>query len=193
LKTYPLTLVTEHGEKRIDAPIEDHPILLPAPIFLPPAFLDNRQYTSGIQCVGVRGIKWGPDPEDVLKKYDAKQMSVSVDTQPADFARMLGKIAYSYAAAELGRTAFQDVFILPAIMGTGDDVGKWVGGGPDTLPIPDGALHYLQLDATPSLNNSNALVVVHIKLFANSPTPVYSVVVGSAPIMSVFDETSEVA
>lgn len=182
LATYPLTVVTERGRMQIHAPIEDHPVILPTPVFLPPAFLDRREYTSGVQCVGVRTIKWGPDPEEVAKRYGARQLSISVDTKPAEFARMLAKIGYCYAVAELGRPAFEDVFVLPAIFGRTGDIGRWVGAGPETLAIPAGALHYLQLDVVaPSDPASSAsLAIVHVKLFANSPTPVYSVIVGTA-------------
>jgi hypothetical protein len=188
IRTYPLTIITDAGAEEIQVPIEEVPIVLPAPIFLPPAFLDSRDYTSGIQVVGARGIKWGPDPEEVGKLHKAKQVSISVQTRPAEFARMLAKIAYSYSVAELGRAAFNAVFVVPAILGGRGDVGRWVGSGPDSLRIPTGALHYLQLDIVlnSGLAANEVLAIVHIKLFAESPTPVYSVVVGTISV-EVYD------
>lgn len=37
--------------------------------------------------------------------------------QPVAFARMIGKIAYAYAVAELGLDVFQEAGIVPAIRG----------------------------------------------------------------------------
>jgi hypothetical protein len=44
-----------------------------------------------------------------------------------DFARFIAKMAYGYAVERYGLQAFEKVYVLPAILGESDDIGRWVG------------------------------------------------------------------
>ena len=44
-----------------------------------------------------------------------------------DFARFIAKMAYGYAVEKYGLNAFDEVYVLPAILGKSDDIGRWVG------------------------------------------------------------------
>jgi hypothetical protein len=180
-KTYPISINRNGTMTSVEAPLEDHPIILPMPVFLPPAFLDTREYDGGVQVTGYRAVKWGPDPEDVARKYGVREISISVNTAPAEFARMLGKIGYSYAVAELGPNAFNEILVLDATMGKKQDIGRWVGSSAESITVPLNALHYLQIRIAPDPDPLGRLpvVLVDVKLFASSPVPTYTVVVGT--------------
>jgi hypothetical protein len=164
--------------------LEDHPVIAIMNVFEPPAFLTNRPYGTGVQVIGCRVIKWGPDPETIAKKYGAEKVTLSEETKPAEFARMLAKIAYAYAAAELGFDKFREVFVRDIIMGRSSDIGRWVGGSSEDLDTPPQAIHYLAVQKTPNGQDpaAPALITVRLKLFASSPTPTYTVVIGTASV-----------
>jgi hypothetical protein len=44
-----------------------------------------------------------------------------------DFARFIAKMAYGYAVERYGLSAFEEVYVLSAILGESDDIGRWVG------------------------------------------------------------------
>lgn len=44
-----------------------------------------------------------------------------------DFARFIAKMAYGYAVERCGLEAFEQVYVVPAILGECNDIGKWVG------------------------------------------------------------------
>lgn len=52
-----------------------------------------------------------------------------------DFARLIAKMAYGYAVERYGLAAFEDVYVIPAILGESDDIGRWVGC-PDSREFP---------------------------------------------------------
>lgn len=177
-KTVLFTLTTDAGSKELQIPIENSPIIWPSPVLSLAGFFEGVP-TRGTRIIGSRGINWGRDPYDVVRSLGGKGFSMNFTIKPPQFGKMLAKIGYSYAVAELGLSTIRKVFVLPALLGLEDDVGMWVGSGPDRLKIPPAALHYLQLDVR-DLDDDEVLVLVHIKLFANSPTATYTVVVGTA-------------
>jgi hypothetical protein len=71
-------------------------------------------------------LNFGPKPDEVAKRLGVHQIRITQNQQPVAFARMLAKIGYSYAVAELGINSFDIVFVLPAILGEVDDIGRWV-------------------------------------------------------------------
>ena len=72
--TLPLLIDRGDGDfVEVQVPIEDYPAVVQFPEYLPPAYLDTRPYTSGIDLCGERTIQVaGPRPEDVGRRLGAK-------------------------------------------------------------------------------------------------------------------------
>ena len=49
------------------------------------------------------------------------------DYSYVDFARFVAKMAYGYAVERYSLNAFETVYVLRAILGEVDDIGRWVG------------------------------------------------------------------
>jgi len=64
--------------------------------------------------------------DDIAKKHGADRI-VPPDLDVKSFARFVAKMAYGYAVERYGLEAFERTFVLPAILGTSDDIGRWVG------------------------------------------------------------------
>lgn len=127
-RAYPLTVIRGGEKLVVSVPPEEYPILLPFPVFPPPAFLDAEGHCSGIHVKGVTTISFGPRPDETLKRLRADEIQISQDIKPAAFARMLAKIGYAWAAAEGQLAAIDGVpLVVPAILGKTDDIGRWVG------------------------------------------------------------------
>ncbi len=88
---------------------------------------------------------------------------------------MLAKIAYGMSILEFGLHAFEEVFVLPRILDSEKDVGRWVGcsGEAAIVPQADKLLHRIEV------MSDNTIVSCQIRLFANYMTPLYLVFVGS--------------
>jgi hypothetical protein len=96
---------------------------------------------------------------------------------PLKYARMLSKIAHSYAVAKFGETSF--VPCLPdIILGKSDCAPYFVGGDKSGVPLVDqpNVLHHVYGQAC-KLNDAPHLLVA-IRLFAFMSMPRYLVVVG---------------
>ena len=172
---YPLTIVKGEEEVQIEVPIQDFPILLHFPVFSPPAVLTPEGYTHGIRMTGIDTISFGPKPEEAAKKLGATTIKLSQTSEPAAFARMIAKIGYAWAVAEgkLGALKGQP-FVVPAILGKTDDIGRWVGTLTDAPEKHEGLLHYFALHEDREKN----LLIAEVHLFSDSETPRYGVVLG---------------
>ena len=165
----------------VEFPIADCPIILPFIKFPPPGLVDGRPSKRGINAVGSVTIKWGPDPNDFVRRHGIKEVSFSTNVAPAMFARMIAKIGYSFAVARFGKKSILREVAAPVILGQSDRIGDIVGCAVENLPpLPHGPNeHVLQ----PALYKGGAsggdqLLAIRVKLFADSPSPVYEVIVG---------------
>ena len=93
---------------------------------------------------------------------------------------MLAKIAYGCAVmavgCDLGR--LEDVYVLPAILGEADDVGRWVGGTNDRAAVVSD-LHDVKFSVV------DGDLLVNVRLFVQFNAPEYVVVVGRTSYKSV--------
>jgi len=94
------------------------------------------------------------------------------------FARMLAKIAHSYAVANLGLSAFSPM--LPDLILGRSAAAPWLVGGDASRPPPetDPSLHHVYLQRC--LTSGVEYVLVAVRLFAFVGMPRYHVVVGAA-------------
>jgi hypothetical protein len=176
-KTFPLTITVDGKERLIEVPPSDHLVIMPMPLFNMPSFLESKKSGPGIPLIGIQTIHFGADPQQLLSRYKADRVGTIVHFDPLSFARMLAKIAYCTVVAELGYDALEEVYVLPTIRGETDDLGTWVGSGGEATPpgAPD-VLHSAMYSVLEK-EESRVLIVV-LKLFANSPAPAYVVVTG---------------
>jgi hypothetical protein len=174
-RTYPLTIIRGGQEALVSLPPEEYPILLPFPVFTPPAILDPEGYSDGIRVKKVTTISFGPRPEEVLKKHGAEQIRISRDVKPVAFARMLAKIAYAWAVAERQIDAPNaDSPVVSAILGKTDDIGRWVGTLDHPSSHTSNALHHLAIHR----DASRGMLIAEVRLFADSQTPSYGIILG---------------
>jgi hypothetical protein len=174
-KTYPLTIIRGAQEVLVSLLPKEYPILLPFPVFSPPAVLDPQGYREGIRVKGIATISFGPRPEEVLKKHRAEHIQIARDLKPVEFARMLAKIAYAWAVAERQIDALNgESCVVSAILGKTDDIGRWVG----TLGQPSShlsnTLHHLAIHR----DENRGMLIAEVRLFADSQTPSYGIILG---------------
>lgn len=173
--TFPLTITKECQQETINVPvhIHKHLALMILPISLPPAHLDGRKYKRGITITGGITIKIGGLPLNNFKKiYGAKTVGVSSIWHGNDFERMVAKIAYGFTVADKGIDNLEEVYVIPAILGKKDDIGRWVGCAEDKKLDVGKYFHHIDLSVY------NREVIVRVKLFAIFDVPEYLVVVG---------------
>lgn len=174
-KSYPLTVIRNGQEQEIKLPLESFPILLHFPIFPPPAYLYPEGYEKGIRLNGVTTISFGQDPKQTMEKLGAEKISITQSQEPVAFARMIAKIAYAWAIAE-GKLNLMSgsSFVVPAILGVTDDIGRWVGTLTEPLQNYENHLHRILIHE----DREKQLVIAEVHLFSDSQTPRYGVILG---------------
>lgn len=182
-KFYPIKVSREGKEEKINVTIDNHLTILTMPLFAPASYISKGHYEKGIDLIGTEIIRFSDSPEKIGKRLRADEISTTCAFQPVDFARMLAKIAYSFAVAEYGLSAIEEAYVLPAILGKKDDMGRWIGSDSFKFELEKkGALHILGKVVVDWKQNSDneKLIVVKVKLFANSGISGYEVIVGRA-------------
>lgn len=166
--------ITSNGKQEIKkVPIHEHLTIMIFMITETPAYLDGRPYEKGVTVKGVSTIQVGGSPvSELAKQYKGKSISVKVSWLGNSFERLLAKIAYGFTVAQYGINRLDKTYVIPAILGKKDDIGRWVGCAPDVQLSVGKFLHEINLAV---INNE---VIVRVKLFALYNVPEYLVVVG---------------
>ncbi len=120
------------------------------------------------------------DDATMKKKYPLWDGNYNIFTRPFIFARMLAKIGFSFAVAEYGLDNFNDN-ISNIVLGYNDDVLYNVGSNMDVERPLLGSSHILEMYIFHD-GKSCPLLVVEIKLLAETSSPRYHVVVGDIDI-----------
>jgi hypothetical protein len=90
---------------------------------------------------------------------------------------MIAKIGYCFSVYRYGLNAFEEVCVVPALLGQCDDISNWVGS--------DG--YQLIYNTTGHINNDHVVatsrtqegtVLARVKLWKKSETPEYAVIIG---------------
>lgn len=118
-----------------------------------------------------------PDEEvEMQRKFPEWNRRHSILMRPYQFARLLAKIAFSYAVAEYGLAAFTPL-VADIIRGRSDDYFYSVGGELDIKAAIPGGDHVTDIKII-FRNPRRALLIVDVRLFSQIRTPAYHVVVG---------------
>ncbi|MCK4828140.1 hypothetical protein KA005_71080 [bacterium] len=174
-KLYSITVVKDGKEQNIKLPIEKYPILLHFPVFAPPSYFANSNCKTEINVTGRVTVSFGPRPEKVLAEIGAQNLKISQNLMHVPFAKMIAKIAYcmAYAVGALELIEGESV-ILPSILGTQKNIGKWVGTITEPINKYDNHLHRVFIHK----DDSHGLLFGEVHLFADSQSPSYGVILG---------------
>ncbi len=127
-KMYPFSFVKDGQVETVSLTASEYPALAVFPRFAPPAFLDKRRYTKGIEVAEPVLLQLGgPSIKATLQRFGAKTVRFSVRHEFDFYPRCLLKIAYGFAVAKLGLEGVSEAAVLPAIVGQRDDSGMWLG------------------------------------------------------------------
>jgi len=172
----PVSIERKGKQETVYLPVEDYPATIGMPHFEAPAYLDGRADERLRWPVAFTIVHLGgPALEQTARRLSAESINITAKFEPVgDFVRMLAKIAYGCAVVAVGcdLSKFEDVCVLPAILGKADDVGRWVGGLDNDQSPREEDLHYVKFYV------DDGELRVHVRLFAQFGAPEYVVVVG---------------
>lgn len=171
-KPHPMFVERDGKIEKIDAVWQDHWKVIQLPIFPLPAFIDSRSYERGIEFTSMDVFELGEKGKEIAQRHHADRV-LPPRYSAEDFARFVAKMAYGYAVERYGLDAFEDVYVLPAILGESDDIGKWVGCS-DHREFPVRECH---ISFGFKIISGDALIV-KIKMFPQFDGAEYVVVVG---------------
>lgn len=126
----PHEIVTKSGEvKVIEVPSKHAPAIMVLSVFKAPAHLSNEAYEEGIEMTGYFMNTSTKYPGTIAQDHNATEVAIYSLRWPEAWGRMFAKIAYAFAVKEYGLSRFkeEDVYVLNAILGKTNDIGKWVG------------------------------------------------------------------
>jgi hypothetical protein len=116
------------------------------------------------------------DEMEMQRKFPEWNHRHAILTRPYQFARLLAKIAFSYAVAEYGLAGFTPL-VTDTILGRSDDYFYTVGGLLDIQDALVGGDHITDIKIL-IRSPARALLFVELRLFSQIRTPSYHVVVG---------------
>jgi hypothetical protein len=128
-----------------------------------------------VSIVTLSSIHDGAKLQELQTKYKWDSR-IQFRFAPGEFMRMLAKIGYTYAVAELGYGSFRPI-VLDAILKTGVNVSHFVGQN-QTKDAPDPTYKHLLRIKDQSSPGRKPIVVSEVKLFASFQTPTYHIIVG---------------
>jgi hypothetical protein len=174
----------DHEERRM-VPARIHPSTLVVLEFDMPGILSAKSRDASTHFSARAQCRQRPSPEfdEWAKRQGVKSARLDVQQMAAPFARMLAKVAHSFAVATPGVDGFKP-FLPDMILGRDKDhLPYLIGGDPNTPAPASGCLH--QLSHETRVVDDKHLIVARIRLFAGSHTegrgmPVYYVVVGES-------------
>lgn len=181
--SFPLNLRKDGKLVTVQIPISEYPVVLLLPFFSEmPGFMRGER---GVEIASPKtaaiSLRQDTSPtkvlQDVGRRYGAEAVEVPrVDAQA--FARLLAKSAYALAVAEHGLANIKEKYVVPAILGNADDLGTWVGSGPQPLAAEQGE-HITQVQTYRNPASNEEIICVLMKLFAYFPAPGYLVIPAS--------------
>jgi hypothetical protein len=171
-RPHPMFVERSGRIERVDALWQDHWKVIQLPIFPPPAWVDGRTYTGGIECTSMDVFELGERANEIAQRHQADRV-LPPCYSAEEFARFIAKMAYGYAVERYELVAFEDVYVLPAMLGESDDIGRWVGCS-DRREFP-----VRQCNVSVGFNiGPQDHLAVKLKMFAQFDGAEYVVVIG---------------
>lgn len=136
----------------------------------------DKDYVKGVQFQGGIAYTIGGSVDDLPAKHQAVSVSWSETVEPVAFALMVAKIAYATAIAQ-GAVLIGRPYVIPALLGEIDDIGRWVITLPKPFETRHEHLHRVNFIGSPEPD----LLVAEVQLWSNYGTPHYGVILGRIP------------
>lgn len=178
---FPINLRQAGKEESHYLSVKDQPVFMVLPLYDWPECVrveERREAVDigGIKLVGGDVIQVAGKPVENFKKWLTQQdfslATISECFKPVSFARMLAKIAYGFAVAEVGFDSIKEAYVLPGILGEAQDIGRWVGCDLDEPLRRDDVPHDV------SVRVVDGDILARVNLFARFGTQEYLVAVG---------------
>lgn len=174
-KTYPMHVERSGVLELIEFPIDELPIILHFPLFALPAYMSGSPLKGAIDVSGLATVNFGQHLRDFAHAHGTQRLQFQQSLDPVAFARVIAKIAYSFAVAEGAVDDMEGTpFVLPAILDRPEEIGQWVGTLTDPIQSHPGQLHRILIRH----NLDRGLLWGEVQLFADSETPSYGVILG---------------
>jgi hypothetical protein len=165
----------------IHVPIEDAPAILILPVFAEPRATSGRPNVDGaMDGYAHHVVVVDRDAAaSVMRSHGVTELRIRIKTYEYEFARLLAKIAWGHAVWDFGLDAFEEVYVLPALLGQKQNMGQWVGCPPHQVGVDETTLppqaFYIQRVVGPG-----GVVMYALRLLADvdPETPQYVVVLG---------------
>lgn len=179
---FPMWIKRDDGERElVNVPVKDHVSLIPLVEMGPPGVIPEWGHKDGLKSgefkVHPFSVRSGEQIRDLRKKYKTDELSVDIEIDVSGFCRMIAKIAYCHSVWKFGLGNIQEAFVLPAILGTKEDIFQWVGS--DGRQFIHEEMSSIKADHTCLLRyDKTGKIVARVKLFTKSLTPEYDVIIG---------------
>ncbi len=170
-----MPLIVQYGdeEKVFELEKAKHPTMAAFLLTPLPGALGGEAPPQGITVIETQLYQVGGPPlKEILDSLGTNKVTYSQSFKGNEFEKMLAKIAFAYAVAELGIDSLRSSPLRKTIRGEIDDSGKWIGSG-QWHPAANPNLHQL------TLITAGEWIVASVRLFANIRTPEYLVVLRS--------------
>lgn len=178
---FPMRFIKNGVERIINVPVDDHFSIIPMIEVGAPKKYSFIQHAQGLKpgesIVHPFKIRSDEHIEYLKEKYNADEISVDFPVFGEEFFRMIAKIAYCFIVWKYGLSSIGKVYVLPAILGTSNDVLDWVGSD-GQQELYEQTKHMETDHIIASWFNPLGELCVRIKLFKKSLTPEYIVIVG---------------
>jgi len=129
-RTFPIILERQGVVENVNIDPAEFGVPLTFTHFEAPAHLSGRAYNSGIVLSG-ETTHFLPDKKHfenaIYAKFKPEKATYSFSYKPTNFARFLAKIAYGFVIAQDGLGTIKTPYVLDAILGRKDDIGRRVG------------------------------------------------------------------
>jgi len=169
----PLTIIHSDGVMEVkDVDINDHIGMMSVPIFDKPGLLTGRLYEALVDT-------WTFIPnKEPFSGYPEKTRLGRNKFHARTYAKMLAKIAHSFAVAQFGIDAFEEMFLPSLILDKKDQVpcDRYVGCL-ERNPAPETSLHNVGLGQA-KLDTGQEFIMAKVRLFCMIGAPQYHVMVG---------------
>jgi len=175
-KAFTLEAGDGHNLQTFTIPVADYPALLQLPRLPRAGFLAERPYCEGLSINGRDILHFGKDLGEVAKDLGVGSIQLSDWGNIQAFSRMLAKIGYAFAVFERGPIPRDEVPVLPLILGTANNGSAWVGSAEYQTEMEKRGAPWV-LSAYAGTRLDKRVTVARVKLFANTGTTGYEVVV----------------
>ncbi|MFL6335221.1 MAG: hypothetical protein ACJ754_18060 [Pyrinomonadaceae bacterium] len=178
---FPMKFIKNGEETITNVPVEAHYSAVPMVEIGPPGEYATLRHAQGLkhgECqIKPFFIRPLEHIEYLKQKYNADDIGVDFHIDIFGFLRIIAKIAYCTTIWTYGLSAIAEAYVVPAILGTKNDILQWVGSDGKQETYYD-SKHMNTDHMVETWHDEDGRLFARVKLFKKSFTPEYIVVVG---------------